>query len=346
MGRVLILHTGGTIGCRASSEGQKPDPDFSTLLRQRLTDSGEPDLPLFDVIELHQLIDSANLTPAHWAQIAGLLVIHWQDYDGFLILHGTDTMAYTASALSFMLLAQDRPVILTGSQIPLSERRSDGLDNLINSLHLCQTPGLAEVCVYFNGRLLRGNRTTKLKATELDAFASPNLPPLGVAGIRMELDQRLLLPAVPLRFRIPTFDAEAVTVLSLYPGITARAARALLDDERVRGVVMLSFGVGNPPDANIELMQVLEEAVARGVVIVNRTHCLYGKVDQSTYATGNTLTRIGVTPGGDLTLEAAFAKLHFLLALGTSPEQIRNMMLHSIRGEVQGPEGGLLSVSP
>ncbi len=339
------MHTGGTIGCQASRDGHKPSSGFAELLRRRLQDSGEPELPEFDVIELGQLIDSANLSPDHWAQIAGLLVVHWQDYDGFMVLHGTDTMAYTASALSFMLQGQDKPVILTGSQIPLSERRSDGLDNLINGLHLCQTAGLAEVCVYFNGRLLRGNRTTKLKATELDAFASPNLPPLGVAGIRMELDRGRLLPAAPLRFRIPAFDAEAVTVLSLYPGISARAARALLDDERVRGAVMLSFGVGNPPDANTELMQVLEEAVARGVVIVNRTHCLYGKVDQGTYATGHTLTRIGVTPGGDLTLEAAFAKLHFLLALETSPEQIRSLMLQSMRGEVQGPAADWLNLN-
>ncbi|GAA3546056.1 asparaginase domain-containing protein [Zobellella aerophila] len=334
MGRVLILHTGGTIGCRASSDGHKPAPGFAELLRRRLQDSGEPGLPEFDVIELGQLIDSANLSPAHWAQIAGLLVVHWQDYDGFMVLHGTDTMAYTASALSFMLQGQDKPVILTGSQIPLSERRSDGLDNLINGLHLCVTPMLAEVCVYFNGRLLRGNRTTKLKATELDAFATPNLAPLGVAGIRMELNRGLLLPATPLSFRIPQFDAEAVTVLSLYPGISARAARALLDHEQVKGAVMLSFGVGNPPDANTELMQVLEQAVARGQVIVNRTHCLYGKVDQGTYATGHSLTRIGVTAGGDLTLEAAFAKLHYLLALETSPDQVRSLMLQPMRGEL------------
>ncbi|WP_458735768.1 asparaginase domain-containing protein [Zobellella taiwanensis] len=334
MGRVLILHTGGTIGCRASSEGHKPDPEFARLLRRRLADSGEPELPEFDVIELHTLIDSANLTPAHWAQIAGLLVIHWQDYDGFLVLHGTDTMAYSAAALSFMLPGQDKPVIFTGSQIPLSERRSDGLDNVINGLHLCQRPGLAEVCIYFNGRLLRGNRTTKLKATELDAFASPNHPPLGVAGIRLEPEAGLLLPPTPLCFRIPEFDPEAVTVLSLYPGISARAARALLDDEGVRGAVMLSFGVGNPPDANTELMQVLAAAVERGQVIVNRTHCLYGKVDQGTYATGNSLNRIGVTPGGDLTLEAAFAKLHYLLAMETDPGRVRELMRRPLRGEM------------
>ncbi|PSJ46662.1 L-asparaginase 1 [Zobellella endophytica] len=334
MGRVLILHTGGTIGCRATSEGHKPSLDFTALLRKRLADSGEPELPGFDVIELQTLIDSANLTPAHWAQIAGLLVVHWQDYDGFLVLHGTDTMAYTASALSFMLQGQDKPVIITGSQIPLSERRSDGLDNLINGLHLCVAPGLAEVCIYFNGRLLRGNRTTKLKATELDAFASPNLPPLGVAGIRLEPDRGLLLPAGPLCFRIPEFDPEAVTVLSLYPGISARAARALLEHAPLRGVVMLSFGVGNPPDANTELMAALAAAVERGIVIVNRTHCLYGKVDQGTYATGNSLNRIGVTPGGDLTLEAAFAKLHYLLAMEQDPARVRELMCRPLRGEM------------
>lgn len=334
--RVLILHTGGTIGMRASDNGYVPAAGFAQLLAQRLDSRAAGQLPDYDLVELEPLIDSANLMPADWRHIGRQLVDHWAQYDGFVVLHGTDTLAYTASMLSFMLRGADKPVIVTGSQIPLAELRNDALDNLLTSLILAGNYRIPEVCVCFNGRLLRGNRSTKLKSAGFDAFDSPNFPWLGQVGIHIELQHTLLLAPGVRDFRVPAFDPDAVVVLQTYPGLSARVVNAVLDSSSVRGLVLQTYGVGNPPDANRPLIAALERASSRGVTVVNITQCAQGGVSQGAYATGATLNRIGVVPGSDLTLEAAFAKLHFLIGSGLSPDEVRRDIQRPLCGESIG----------
>lgn len=336
--KILILYTGGTIGMQASDNGYIPVPGFDALLRQQLRTGATQQLPDFEVQELDQLIDSSNLQPAHWTELAERLTSQWQQYDGFILLHGTDTMAYTASALSFMLRGTDKPVIVTGSQIPLSELRNDALDNLITALILAGNYDIPEVCIYFNGRLLRGNRSSKLKSAGFDAFDSPNFTWLAQVGIHIDLHSHLLLESHPhpgflaADYKVPQFNPNAVVILPVYPGLSARIAQDMLSHDDVRGMILLSYGVGNPPDANAELMQTLEQAVQNNVTVVNITQCLQGKVSQGAYATGAALNRIGVVPGSDLTLEAAFTKLHYLIAT-QPPESVSRMMSQSLCGE-------------
>lgn len=331
--RVLVLHTGGTIGMAASADGFRPMAGFGEVLRRRLAAGSGAALPECEVIELGELIDSANLQPAHWRAIAEALIARWEDYDGFVVLHGTDTMAWTASALSFMLHGTDKPVILTGAQIPLLTPRSDAPGNLETALLLAAEGDLREVGLYFGGRLFRGNRSSKLKTDRFDAFGSPNFPPLAEVGIGIDIHRTRLLSARRREFSVPRFDPEAVAVLTVYPGIPARMVAAVTDAPRLRGVVLRSYGVGNVPDADPRLIDALGAAVARGVVVVNVTQCAEGSVAQGTYATGVALERAGVVAGGDMTLEAAFAKLHFLAARGDAPAAIREQMGRALCGE-------------
>lgn len=332
--RVLILHTGGTIGMCASPDGYRPLAGFGAVLERELRAPAAAQLPAFDVVEHGQLIDSANLRPTHWSAIANDLIGRWDDYDGFVVLHGTDTMAWTASALSFMLRGADKPVILTGAQIPLGEPRSDAAQNLHSALMLAAGGAIREVCVYFNHRLLRGNRSRKLKSTAFDAFDSPNWPPLAEVGIAVDIHRERLLSTTARDFKVPTYDPEAVAVLPIYPGISARVVGAMLDSPAVRGLILRSYGVGNAPDADPRLMDTLARAVARGVVVLNTTQCVSGAVEQGAYATGAALNRIGVVPGADLTLEAAFAKLHFLLATEPDVAAVRERLGQNLCGEL------------
>ena len=330
--RVLVLHTGGTIGMERGTDGYRPMPGFAAVLRRHL--DGVPGLPAFELVELAQPIDSANLQPAHWTTIAAELVARWDDYRGFVVLHGTDTMAWTASALSFMLRGADRPVILTGAQIPLVEPRSDAPSNLQAALALAAGLPAGEVCVFFGRRLLRGNRSTKVSSTALDAFDSPNAAALAEVGIDIELHAGRLLPVTARDFCLPDFDPAAVAVLSIHPGMPARRVEAVLDDPGLRGLVLCSYGAGNLPDAEPGLLEALARAVARGVVVVNRTQCAHGPVVQGTYATGAALARIGVVGAADMSLEAAFAKLHVLLATHADPATVRARFATVLCGEM------------
>lgn len=331
--KILIIYAGGTIGMQASENGYIPVAGFEQQVRQQLSRDNARQLPVFDMLELDQLIDSSNLQPHHWTELARIIEGQWQQYAGFVLLHGTDTMAYTASMLSFMLQGMEKPVIITGSQIPLAELRNDARDNLITSLMLAGRNDIAEVCICFNGCLLRGNRASKLKSTSLDAFDSPNYGHLGTVGINIELHVERMLSSGPRRFNIPEFTPDAVAVLPVYPGLSARLARDLLNHDSVKGLLLHTYGAGNPPDANTELMALLEQAIQRGITIVNVTQCVQGQVSQGAYATGATLNRIGVIPGNDLTLEAALTKLHYLIA--TEPQtSISQLMTQPLCGEM------------
>jgi L-asparaginase len=337
--RILILHTGGTIGMEATPGGLTPMAGFGALLKRRLgeTASATP-LPDCDIVELDRLIDSANLQPAQWPVIAGELIRRWEAYDGFVVLHGTDTMAWTASALSFMLRGADKPVILTGAQIPLTAPRSDALENLEMALILAAQHPIREVGLCFGRKLLRGNRSRKIATDRFDAFDSPNYPAIAEAGIKIVLHRGLLLAAEPQAFFLPEhFEPEAVTVLTIHPGLSPRVVEVALSSPNLRGVVLRSYGVGNVPEADARLLTALGAAVARGVTVVNTTQCVIGAVAQDTYATGAALARIGVVSGGDMTLEAAFAKLHVLTAEGLAPEDIRARMAQPLSGEMGAP---------
>lgn len=332
--RVLILYAGGTIGMERAADGFRPMAGFEGVLRRLLREQVGVVLPDFDVFALAEPIDSANLQPAHWSALARELVVRWQAYDGFVVLHGTDTMAYSASALSFMLGGADKPVIFTGSQIPLGEPHSDALGNLLGAVTLAGRHRIREVCLYFSGRLLRGNRSTKLASEAFDAFDSPNYPHLADVGEDVALHAEALLAPVIRAFLVPQFDAEAVAVLPVYPGISARIVDAVTGSPRLRGIVLRTYGVGNAPDAQVAFMDSLARAVRRGIVVLNTTQCVRGRVIPATYATGAALDRIGVLPGGDMTLEAAFAKLHFVLASTADGEVVRRALAESLCGEL------------
>jgi len=335
--QILILYTGGTIGMTSSAQGYVPDDGFETLLNGRLHLHHSPgsahQLPDYRLVKFDQLIDSSNLMPADWTLIGQALIENWHDYDGFIVLHGTDTMAYTASALSFILQGMNKPVIITGSQIPLSELRNDALDNLVTSLILAGNYDIPEVCIYFNGRLLRGNRSKKVKSTELDAFDSPNFAWLGQVGIHIAIQHPLLLKPGSPNFNLPHFKPNGIVIAPIYPGISARVIDALLDAEEVRALILQSYGVGNPPDQNKTFIASLERAGNNGIVVLNTSQCLQGSVHQGAYATGETLNQIGVIPAADLTLEAAFTKLHFLIGMGDDATAIRENITRPLCGE-------------
>ncbi len=331
--RIYVAYTGGTIGMQHSSNGYVPVPGFLSETVRNMPEFYRPEMPHFDIHEYHPVIDSSDMTPAHWLSIARDIQQHYADYDGFVVLHGTDTMAYTASALSFMLEDLSKPVIVTGSQIPLAQLRSDGQVNLLNSLYLAANYPIAEVALYFNNQLFRGNRATKADADGFNAFASPNFPPLLQAGIHIELKAgELYQGEIRPQLTVAAITPQPISVVTLYPGISTDVI-ANMAAAPVRALIIKSYGVGNAPQ-NAELLQVLRDADARGTVIVNCSQCFKGKVNMGGYATGNALKQNGVISGFDMTLEATLTKLHYLLSQPLSGAQVKAWMQQDLRGEL------------
>ena len=331
--RICILYTGGTLGMRQTAQGYVPEEQLDKLLAETLPSARYEALPVYELMNMPRRIDSANIQPADWQAIAQTIQTCYPHFDGFIVLHGTDTMAYTASALSFMLRGLTKPVILTGSQIPLRQMRNDAQNNLMTALMLAAEHPLPEVMLYFNGHLLRGNRSTKISADGFDAFASPNYPALGTVGIRIEIDPNVPQHATgPENFQLPDYPAGAVVILRLFPGLSPDWLRACLQAP-VRGVIMQAYGVGNAPVASAGFLQVLEQARQQGILIVSVSQCLEGTVDLQAYATGSALAERGVISGLDMTTEAAFCKLNHLLALGLTADDIRTQMTQNLCGE-------------
>ncbi len=335
--RVLILHAGGTLGMARGGRGWRTEPGYLAGLLGELPELRHPDLPAWELEELRPLLDSASMLPADWVRIAEAIRSRYEEFDGFVLLHGTDTMAYTASALAFMLGGLARPVVLTGSQIPLCEPRTDARENLVTSLLLAAREDLPEVGIYCAGRLYRGCRATKWNATGYDAFDSPNYPALAEVGV--EIDVRQHLVRRPREGQSPlevhAMEGPRVGALRLHPGVSAEVLRNLLQPP-LQALVLEAFGVGNGPDRDPAFLEVLAEATGREepVVVVAVSQCLRGSVRLGQYATGAALAEAGVVGGADMTKEAALAKLHYLLGAGLHAAEVRRRVQQNLRGEL------------
>ena len=338
--KILIIYTGGTIGMIENPETKALQPfDFSHLMENvPRVKKLEYDI---DNVQFAKPIDSSNMNPQHWAEIAQTIETHYDDYDGFVVLHGTDTMAFTASALSFMLENLSKPVIITGSQLPIGEVRTDGDENLITALQVAaevdEHTGEAmvqEVAILFENHLWRGNRSTKMSANNFNAFTSNNYPELARIGLDIKFNKESLyrLPSKrPLKVR-HTMDPN-VMFLVLHPGITSGTLKYLLNTPDIKGIVLKTYGAGNSP-SELWFTSLIREATERGVVIVNVTQCPNGGVHDELYETGNCLAQAGVVSGHDMTSEAAITKLMYLFGLGLKPDAVKRYFNSNLCGEV------------
>ena len=335
--RVYIVYTGGTIGMTDTADGYAPVSGFLERQMAGMPELMHRSMPQYTIHEYSPLLDSSNMTPSEWLLIASDIHDHYAEYDGFVVLHGTDTMAYTSSALAFMLDGLGKPVVVTGSQIPLCEVRSDARENLITSLMIAADHAVPEVCLFFGNKLLRGCRAVKVNADGFDAFDSPNYPPLGIAGIDIDIQESFVRPPSSRSLEVAAMAQPVVGALRLFPGISGEVTRNTLRPP-LQGLVLEAYGVGNGPENNRAFLEALTEAVERGVVIVDCTQCLRGTVDLTGYATGSALARTGVISGYDMTAEAALAKLHYLFAIGLAADEVKEKMQKDLRGELTLPE--------
>lgn len=333
MARVLLIYTGGTIGMLPGANGYAPRPGVFGGTLAAIDALRHPALPSWDFVELDPILDSSDVAVPEWNRIAALIAERYGDYDGFVVMHGTDTMAYTASALSFMLENLAKPVILTGSQIPLCELRSDGLDNLITSLLIAGGGRVHEVCLCFGGRLLRGNRATKVSADGLRAFDSPNCPPLAEAGIAIRYLDAALLPRPCGTLRLQRLEQVPIGVLKVFPGIQFELFEPIMT-ATLRGVVLETFGAGNIPAAGGALLPIIRRAFQSGAVVVVCSQCPQGTVSLGAYEASAALRRAGAVSGHDLTTEAAVTKLCYLFSRGLDAETVKATMELDLRGEL------------
>ena len=333
--KVYIAYTGGTIGMKRVRGSYEPVPGSLQVQMAAISAFQHADLPKYTIHEYEPLLDSPNMTLNNWTTIARDICDHYHEYDGFIVLHGTDTMAYTASALAFMLENLGKPVIVTGSQIPLAEVRNDAVGNLVTAM-LLATAVIPEVCLYFNGRLLRGCRATKVNAIGFDAFHSPNFPTLADVGVDMTVKRHLVrpMPMPGTAVQMQEIRGPIVGALRLFPGISGRLIHNMTQPP-LRGLVLEAYGAGNGPAQDAAFMAALHEATqARDVVVVACTQCLTGRVDLDKYATGAALAEVGVISGYDLTAEAALTKLSYLLNVCDSTNEVKQRMGENLRGEL------------
>lgn len=335
---ILIIYTGGTIG-------MKPDPTTGALVPFDFSGIFEefPTLQSLnigiEVFTMDPVIDSSNVSPRNWLDLAAIIRDNYARYDGFVVLHGTDTMSYTASALSFMLENLAKPVVFTGSQIPIGVLRTDGRENLITAIEVAGAkvggrPLVPEVSLLFHSRLCRGNRTRKSSAEELDAFSSPNYPPLAEVGVKIAYNTAAIARVEPSTepLRIATMMSEGVAIIKLFPGIGEYTLRAILSVEGLRGVVLETYGAGNAPTAEW-FLRLMRETVDRGVLVLNVTQCDNGSVEMQLYETGQRLRSAGVLSAFDMTTEAAITKLMYVLGQNLPHEKNLELMKRPLRGE-------------
>jgi len=337
---VLLIYTGGTIGMRQDIHDQTLKPfDFSQILDE------VPELGKFamkiDSFTFDPPIDSSDVEPGFWLKIAGIIKENYDIYDGFVILHGTDTMAYSASALSFMLDGLAKPVVFTGSQLPIGVPRTDGKENLISAVEIASAKDASghaivpEVCIYFNSKLMRGNRATKVSSENFAAFSSPNYPLLAEVGINIRYNTDAIrkprdwYQPVTVAGRLDT----RVSILKMHPGITPEVVRYFLCAPETRAVIIETYGSGNAPSA-AWFLDIVREASALGKILVNVTQCLAGTVDMDIYAGGKAMSCAGVISGHDSTTESALAKLFYLMGRSDDNEWVKDVMQRDLKGEI------------
>ena len=337
--KVLMIYTGGTIGMLAKEEVNPLSPLVPANWKrlQNFVPSLKH-LPIEVVLKEMDPIDSSDMNPDYWVNIARVIRENYENFDGFLILHGTDTMAYTASALSFLLDNLNKPVIITGSRIPIASPHSDAIENLLTSLKLASPetfdlPLVPEVCIFFGGLLLRGNRARKIGSSGRATFRSPNFPPLGEMDEHITIDTKLARKPSKKGFLIHEAIEKNVFMFDIYPGIKPEILDAIFGIEGLRGVVLKTFGAGNAPTSP-EFLAVVGRAIKeRALVVVNVTQCLEGMVEMGLYEAGAGLLKLGVIGGADMTPEAALVKMQFLLGMGYDIETVKQLMQKDLRGE-------------
>lgn len=337
---LLLIYTGGTIGMKQDMKDLTLKPfDFSQILDE------VPEIRKFafkiDTYSFEPPIDSSDVEPSLWQDLARLIKDKYEDYDGFIILHGTDTMSYSASALSFMLDGLTKPVIFTGSQLPIGVPRTDGKENLISAVEIASAkdeeghPAVPEVCVCFDSLLMRGNRSTKVNSEVFRAFQSPNFPPLAEAGINIRYNNEYIRKPNDW-YQSLTINTELdtrVSILKIHPGITPEVVRNILCGKDTRAIIMETYGSGNAPTRDW-FLDIVKESSAMNKIIVNVTQCLAGTVNMNIYANGKALERAGVIDGYDSTTESALAKLFYLMGKSRDNEWVKAMMSRNIKGEI------------
>lgn len=334
---VLLIYTGGTIGMMQDARTGELKPfDFKSLTEQI------PELTKFDIelssISFKDPIDSSNMHPEVWIELARIIQKNYSKHDGFVVLHGSDTMSFTASALSFMLENLNKPVVLTGSQLPIGIIRTDGKENLITAIEIAGSKEkgksiVTEVCVYFEYKLYRGNRTFKYNSAHFDAFKSPNYPALAEAGVTISYNKQALLKPAVKTLKIHTALDNDIAVLKLFPGISKKITSAILNTKGIKAIILETFGAGNAT-THAWFVEELEKAIKRGIIILNITQCSEGRVIQGMYETSSQLKKLGVIGGSDLTFESAVTKLMFLLGQKLSPVQTKKLLQSDLRGEL------------
>ncbi len=338
MKKILIIYTGGTIGMIHDPKTYELIPfDFSHFKSQI------PEIKKFNVsIDTYQcdkIIDSSDLKPELWQKLATIIYKNYDKYFGFVILHGTDTMAYTASALSFMLENLSKPVILTGAQLPIGTLRTDGKENLISSIEIAADelngePVVKDVCIYFEYKLLKGNRTTKKSAEYFDAFCSPNFPSLADAGININYKHNLLSKKITnKKLKININLNNDIFIIKLFPGINLDIISDIINNKNIKLIILETYGAGNAP-TNKKFIEIIKKGIKKGIIFLNVSQCLEGNVDMTKYKTGKLLKKTGVISAYDSTIEAAVTKAMWLLGQKYTNNQIIKKLNKSIKGEI------------